>query len=614
MVKLKFDIETTAIEENEGIASVNKAWCISILDVETNILSSYNPFIINEALEHLSKATELIGHNIIGFDLPVLRQVYDWEPNESVKITDTLVQSRTLNPDRRKPANYTGKGGPHSLEAWGYRGGETKPEHEDWSRFSPAMLRRNRKDVEINLFTYNSLQQEMKGHSWDKALEIEHKVRKIITQQEINGVRFDTELARSLTELLERKIQHIDDELVPNLPVSCKRTGTVVTKPFKNNGSLNKRVEDYCSSVSDSYSDIISGPFSRIEWIPINLGSMVQVKNYLLDSGWIPTEWNYNDDGQRTSPKLTEDSYGTITHGFGKLIKDRLLYNHRKSQIQGWIERVRSDGRISATANTCGTNTGRFRHSGVVNVPKAKDHIFLGKEMRSCFTCGIGRKLVGYDASGLELRMLAHYMDDPDFTEAVVNGREEDGTDIHTINQHDAGLPTRDDAKTFIYAFNYGAGNPKLGNIIGGTEQDGARLKNKFLKANPSLVKLIKNVKRASKKGYLKGLDGRKVWMRRDSSGKVMDHKALNTLLQSAGAIVMKQSMIILDKEVNSLGLDAVKVIDMHDESQFDVRGDHVEQFCKLAENAVKEAGEYFNLRVPLSATAKVGLNWRDTH
>jgi len=364
----------------------------------------------------------------------------------------------------------------------------------------------------------------------------------------------------------------------------------------------------------------VGGPFSRLKIEEMNLGSMPQVKEYLLSQGWEPTEWNYDDAGNRSSPKLTEDSYDSITGGIGKLIKDRILFSHRRSQILGWIENIREDGRLTAGINPCGTNTGRARHHGVVNVPKAAKHVFYGYEMRSLFTASNGRVLVGHDADGLELRMLAHYMDDPEFTKAVVSGSKEDGTDIHSINQRLAGLPTRDHAKTFIYAFLYGAGDEKIGSIVGAGAAEGSELKRRFLSNLPALKRLIDRVKRASKKGYLKGLDGRKIWMR-SFDGKVQTNKALNTLLQSAGAIVMKKSMTILDSSVhsilnqsNSTSESILKVLDMHDEAQADVLPEYVDQYKELAVQSIVKAGEHFQLRCPLAAEAKVGANWAETH
>jgi DNA polymerase I-like protein with 3'-5' exonuclease and polymerase domains len=197
-------------------------------------------------------------------------------------------------------------------------------------------------------------------------------------------------------------------------------------------------------------------------------------------------------------------------------------------------------------------------------------------------------------------------MNDKEFTEQVLHG------DIHSYNQRLAGLPTRDSAKTFIYAFIYGAGDAKLGSIVDGSKADGARLRNTFLSALPSLGKLIDAVKKASLRGHLIGLDGRKIMMRRDTRGDVMQHKALNTLLQCAGAVVMKQSIIYLD--LWSRDLDAMKVIDMHDEGQADVSEKDSELYAEHAVKSIIQAGIHFNLNIPLDAEAKIGTNWAETH
>ena len=248
-----------------------------------------------------------------------------------------------------------------------------------------------------------------------------------------------------------------------------------------------------------------------------------------------------------------------------------------------------------------------MRHIDVVNIPKASKHVFFGTEMRSLFCVPEGKILVGHDASGLELRMLAHYMDDKAFTEELIHG------DIHTRNQEMAGLPTRDMAKTFSYGFLYGAGDEKIGKIVGGTAKDGKELKRRFLANLPSLKRLIDRTRTASKKGWLKGLDGRKVMMR-SYDGEVMEHKALNTLLQSAGAIVMKKSMILLDKSVRDHKLDVLKVIDQHDEGQAEVIPEHVELYKQLAVQSIVDSGIHFKLNCPLAGEAKSGLNWATTH
>ena len=618
MSEIILDIECDGLRD-----TLTKIWVIGVKDVETGRCEFYTDQPNREgipeandllaAIRVIQAADRVIGHNLIDYDYPVLEKLLNVELDYD-KIFDTLVVSRLLDPDRRKPSGYTGKGGPHSLEAWGYRVGKAKPDHDTWDVFDTAMLRRNRGDLEVNNIVYSVLKSEVKGHAWERAITLEHKVRQIITRQEDAGVKFDSTRATDLVELLSARINDIDDELLPNLPKHCRSWGTTVTKPFKNNGEIIKRVHDWYDQFSDSSANLVAGPFTRLDWIEMNLGSMTQVKTYLLDTGWQPTEWNHNDNGERTSPKLTEDSYGTIIGNIGKLIKDRMLFSHRRSQIQGWLDRLRDDGRLPAGANTCGTNTRRFRHFNVVNVPKAKDYVYLGKEMRSLFIAGPRRRFVGHDASGLELRMLAHYMNDPEFSEAVVNGTESEGTDIHTLNMRAAGLPNRDAAKTFIYAFLYGAGNEKIGQIVGGGEAEGDALKRKFLENLPALAGLIKKVKAASNKGWLRGLDGSKIWMRKGTDGRVLNHKALNTLLQSAGAIAMKESMVVLDEAVRKESLDAIKVLDMHDEAQADVALKDCRKYMELAEWSVVQAGINLNMKVPLAATAKMGKNWMETH
>jgi hypothetical protein len=397
-----------------------------------------------------------------------------------------------------------------------------------------------------------------------------------------------------------------------------------VSNPFLKTGGYRKQTKDYIDEVYKNIPEgcvLVGGPYTRIRFEPFKLGSTTQVKDYLLASGWVPESWNFSlKTGERTSPKL-EGEFQGVDGELPRKVKERITWRHRRSQIEGWLKNVRSDNSLPAGANPCGTNTGRMRHSVVVNVPKANtdkqgalvwdtesQRDIYGTQMRSLFIPREGYKLVGHDASGLELRMLAHYMNDPDFTSEILHG------DIHSFNQLKAGLPTRDDAKTFIYAFLYGAGDGKIGSIIGGDESAGKHIKNEFLLSLPSLDRLIRSVKAASGKGYLKGLDGRKIVMRRDSTGRIQRSKALNTLLQCAGAVVMKKSCEILWDSVEREGLRAFKVLDMHDEGQAEVHPEDLEKYIELAVDSIVKAGEHFKLNIPLAAEAKVGKNMAETH
>jgi DNA polymerase I-like protein with 3'-5' exonuclease and polymerase domains len=225
-----------------------------------------------------------------------------------------------------------------------------------------------------------------------------------------------------------------------------------------------------------------------------------------------------------------------------------------------------------------------------------------GHECRDLWTVEKGYKLVGIDASGLELRMLAHYMNDDAYTNEVVSG------DIHTANQTAAGLQTRNQAKTFIYAFLYGAGSAKIGSIVGGSAKEGQKLIDSFLQNTPKLKRLREKVARLyAAKGWLQGLDGRKLLVR-------AEHSALNTLLQGAGAIVMKQAVVILHKKLRQAKVDFKFVVNCHDEWQIETTPEDAERVGQLGKEAIKEAGIMLNMRCPLDGEYKVGNSWKETH
>jgi DNA polymerase I-like protein with 3'-5' exonuclease and polymerase domains len=225
-----------------------------------------------------------------------------------------------------------------------------------------------------------------------------------------------------------------------------------------------------------------------------------------------------------------------------------------------------------------------------------------GKECRSCWTIPDNQHvLVGMDAKGLELRMLANYMKDERYIHEVLEG------DPHTYNQELAGLPTRTSAKTFIYAFIYGAGDQKIGSIVGGSTREGRKLRQKFLSGLPKLDTLIESVQKYSERGYIRGIDGRRIIVRRP-------YAALNTLLQGGGAICCKQWSIILDEEIEKRKLNAHLVNTIHDEQQYEVHRDHAEELVDIADSCMLQVSTYFNMLIPLNADAKIGGTWQETH
>ena len=277
------------------------------------------------------------------------------------------------------------------------------------------------------------------------------------------------------------------------------------------------------------------------------------------------------------------------------------MVQKRIAQVQSWLDAVEDDGRVHGYVNANGAVTGRMTHSSpnVAQVPSSSAP--YGKDCRACWTVPKGYKVVGMDASGLELRMLAHYMNDEGYTNEILTG------DIHTANQLASGVDTRSQAKTFIYAFLYGAGDAKIGSIVGGTAVDGRRLKAKFLSNTPSLKDVRERVSMASGRGYGDGRERGRVAVR-------SEHSARNTLVQAAGAIVMKKALCLLDEYASAWKIDYKFIGNIHDEIQTEVRADEAEVFGRLAVSCIEAAGIYYKLNCPLAGEYQVGDNWSETH
>ena len=577
-MKLVFDIETDSLD-------ATKVWCIVAIDEDDEVHSFHNGD-IEKGLKFLDKADTLIGHNILGFDIPILTKLYGWKPGKDVSIIDTLVLSRLFNPTRE---------GGHSLERWGIKLGLNKIDFSDFTEFSMEMLKYCIADTKLNKLLFKHLRKEALGFS-KESINIEHQVTAIIVQQTINGFDFDLQKATYLTSKFNRLLKETEEEV--HKTFKPKWVDDKMVNPFfKKDGSLSKR-----GLTEEEYNDIIKGlrskePFMRKKLQHFNLGSRKQIGEYLKDFGWKPRK--FTPTGQ---PIVDESTLRDVIHiKEAKLIADYLLYQKRLAQVKSWIDAVGDDGRVHGSVICTGTITGRMSHQNpnVAQVPSVKSA--FGDECRACWTVPEGHKLVGVDASGLELRMLAHYMDDKEYVNEILNG------DIHTTNQQIVGLKSRDKAKTFIYALIYGAGDQKIGSIVDGDKRDGKQLKQRFLSGQPAFKSLRERVQRAAQKGFLKGLDGRKIILRHQ-------HAALNTLLQGGGAIVMKKALCILDERLKLANIDYKFVANIHDEWQIEVRECQAKRVGYLAVESIKDAGNFFNMRCPLDGEYKIGSNWSETH
>lgn len=576
-MQLVFDIETDDLK-------ATKIWCIVAQDVDTGQIYKYSPNNLDEGYKLLSNAETLIGHNIIGFDIPMVEK-FGGVDLSHIPVIDTLVLSRLFNPTRE---------GGHSLETWGYKLNYKKIEFNDYLNFSKEMLDYCVRDVQLNTVVLKKLREESKGFAKD-SIALEQDVAKIIKQQETNGFKFDHINAELLLADLREKKQTIEDEV--HNTFKPKWVDDKIVSPYiKKDGELSKR-----GLTDDEYQRCLDTqnfkPFMRQKLQEFNLGSRKQIGEYLIDFGWKPER--FTPTGQ---PIVDEKTLSQITHIHeAKLIADFLLLQKRIAQIDSWIGAVQEDERVHGFVIPNGAITGRMTHRNpnMAQVPSVNNP--YGKECRACWTVDEGNVLLGVDASGLELRMLAHYMNDEVFTNEIING------DIHTANQKLARLESRDKAKTFIYALMYGAGDEKLGKVVGGTTSDGKRARQYFFDNKPSFKSLRDRVQRASAKGYLKGLDGRKLYVRNT-------HSSLNTLLQGAGAIVMKKALVLLDKTLQLNTVDYKFVANIHDEWQIEVPKDKADFIGKFAVDSIIKAGEHFNLRCPLDGEYKIGGNWSETH
>lgn len=625
------------LEANGLLPQATKVHCGVFKDQKTKEVVKFTPDTIRQMLEYLDTVDVLIMHNGLGYDLPLLEKLYGYVFKG--KVVDTLIMSRLLKPKRQLPFNIPKevsqgrKIGPHSIEAWGYRVGRGKPEHNDWENFSPEMLHRCSEDVEILELVYDVLMGEAKGKNWRNAFLLTFELFKNLQKQEAYGWLVDKEHMHKCVHQLERWIERIDRSIYKFLPTVLEVEETrikgeyaYIKKPFLKSGKYSNSVVDWYSRNGIDFNSVsVGGCFSRINFRKTNLNSNDETKDFLLSLGWEPKEWNTNDDGERTSPKLNKDDpFEGISGSLGRLVAKRVQCRQRKGIIEGLLEIVRSDGAIaSCVANLA--ETGRATHRGIVNIPGAKS--FYGKQMRQTFVARASKVLVGTDSDSCQIRMLCGRMNDPVYTDNVLNGKKEDGTDIHSVNMRAAGLNSRDDAKTFFYGFLFGAGDAKVGKIVRGSAQDGKRLKEQFLNGLPALGRLMEELqaewRRNAKQrfnpqwnrmeyfdGWVTGLDGRPIYI-------ASEHAILVYVLQSDEAIMMTKAYNLLWERLSAkyeYGKQFGIVCWYHDEYTIECDEGIAEDVKAISEQCIVDAAEYYKIPCPHVGDGKIGKNWWDIH
>ena len=601
---LIFDIETDALDINK----ITTIHTISIFDTNTNEMHTFDKEDVSAGIERLMRDPEetICGHNIIDYDIPAIQKFYpEFKPK---KVFDTLVAARLVfNGIEMSDLGRRQKGtlpprliGSHSLEAYGFRMGVFKGDFKHTHTFeewSPDMSEYCRQDVVVTAELLKRIKQ--KGYS-KLAMKIEHGVQKIITRQTQHGFKFNTEKAEELYIRLKREEEETIEKLKERFKPVYKSLGEFTPK-------VNNKTRGYIKGV----------PFTKVVLTEFNPRSHQQVAERLMkEYGWKPEK--FSPTGQ---PVVDEEVLSKLDYDVIPLLLKMLLLSKRIGQLaegrNALLKCVASNGRMYGRVNPNGTRTGRMTHKepNMAQVPSVDSP--YGREFRSLFTVEDGYTLVGIDASGLELRIMAHYLnsfDEGAYIKEILDG------DIHTKNQKAAGLDTRPDAKRFIYAFIYGAGNELLGSIVAPDEKKksklkklGQQLRTRFLKNTPALRRLQDVVIRQVKKhrGVI-GLDGRFLPVYKE-------HTGLNTLFQSAGSIVMKYALCLLDQKLQRehnliAGVDYEFCVNVHDEWQIESLDKHAELVGQVGVQAIQEAGKKLKVACPLDGEYKIGKTWAETH
>ena len=594
-----FDLETNGLYDD-----VNEIFCIVIHDVNRNQTLSYGPESIDHALNLIRSADCLIGHNIVFYDIPVLRKLIpDFDFNGHV--IDTLICTRLLWPkeklydlDENHYINVPGGlRGSASLKAWGYRLSDNKIDFKDFSEFSQEMLDYCIQDVNVTNKLFQIFQKQTIAES---TLYLEHTFAQAIERQIRSGFPFDVDQCLDFVDGLELRKEQIETKLKELFP------------PIEHK-------EVFIPKVNNAKRGYVKGePFEKIRIEEFNPGSRQQIVDRLKKKyNWIPRSTT-----EKGNPILNDDVLEKLPYPEAKPLSEYMLLNKRLGQIKdgknAWLKLVSSDGYIHGDVITNGCITGRCSHRNPNTGQIPAVYSPYGKECRSLFHAPDGWTLMGSDAKALELRYLAGYLaiwDQGNYGNMVID----DSIDIHTYNQEQFGVPTRDISKRLLYAVLYGSGNVKAGSIVNPDEKDPERLKTlgrnaiqSFMSGVPALKKLKTSLAQTlTLRGHLIGLDRRPLYCR-------SDFKALNVLLQGAGAVIMKQVVINIHNALTSKGLrygeDWHQHAMIHDEVQMSCRPELVGMIQPLVLQAYEDAGNFFQFRCKIEGDVKTGYNWSDTH
>lgn len=596
--------------EGDPIPST-RVWCMCAWNLRTREeirLRGYEE-IRKWIADRKAEGCKFVAHNGIGYDFYTLNLLVGTRITVS-DICDTMLMSMVYSPSMD---------GGHGLSAWGKRIGHAKTEWDDFSKWSQEQEDYCLNDAILCGKVFIALVARMRQIGFtEDGLDIEHRSWQLIQKQKRNGFAFNIKEAHVLYNKLREKENDIRDRIHEFWPPELRHVATF-KKPFKKDGNLSANFARHQQQYVEVRVREDDGEYDAYDYVYFSIGSPQQRVEKLLELGWEPREFTKGGSPQPTSKGKLSPSLAEFVDKSGneqvRLIANWIEYNARANMINTWIEAY-NDNTGCIHGSLWLANTLRYRHSepNSANIPAVRlgkdEKVLLQEagvftyEARNLWTTrSSDRFLVGVDAKGIQLRVLAHYLNNPKFTESVLEG------DPHSYNQEIGGFRTRAVAKTFIYAFLLGAGDAKVGQIIGGSTKDGRDIKARFISNFPGLKDLLDALERqVDRTGRIILCDGTPIIV---SS----PHTRLGYLLQGDESRIMKKAAILIDKESRTRRLDVLKVGDIHDEFQNDVYKEHTDEFAyEVCPIAFRSSGEHFRYRLPIDCDAKVGLTWAETH
>lgn len=608
-MRLVYDIETDGLQ-------ASKIHCIVAYNLDTDYIYKYADAEgyhgnIQDGVNLLAGAELLVGHNIIGFDNRVVDDLYNTSLNEK-RVYDTWVMSQTL---RYKRSHR------HGLAGWGEHLGNKKIDFDEWEKFTPEMMKYCVQDVKVNVDIYKRLLDEYtkiysKNPKIKEGLQIEHDTAKFNAAVRTKGWNFDIVKAIESQKQMQDRMKMIEDKVHPLLGTRIVFIDKEPKTPkYKKDGTYNANTcriltehLGYTVKPTDTHVMAPGTEFRRSREEQITLGSMELVKEWLLNNGWKPDEYQKKKIGFEwvtTGPKLTTTSLqkqGPI----GTMIDEYYTIRNREAVIRGWIESLR-DNRLHGNMWTIGTPTFRCRHEVIVNLPAVTAS--WGKALRELLIADDGHVIVGADSSGNQLRGLCHYVSNPSFTREVIYG------DQHQRNAESLGC-SRPLAKNYLYAYLFGAGDAKLGQVLTGKANAsvGKASRVKFAKGikgleelRNKLSKTWKNTSYSQGDGWFPALDGRPVFC-------PSEHQALNYLLQSAEGITCKAALSYSMKKIKEEGLRAEPRLFYHDEIAYQSHPDDAERVGEILQQSFKEAPKLFDVECMDGGDYVIGKDYSDVH